>query len=156
MRTALWLVNVIGGIAVLGSYVWGVTGVPEPGRLWGRIPEGIRPVYSAFMPLAAIGYFLILAWAHRNPQWRMVAAMSVMLVCSTAWMPLSFAALENARLLPLVQAVLALTALASLAMGLIIWQGDPSSLRTAALVGVLAFCWQTVLLDALVWPRFFG
>ena len=37
---------VVGGIAVLGSYVWGV-GAPGVGAaLWGGVPESLRPLYT--------------------------------------------------------------------------------------------------------------
>ncbi len=152
----LWVVNVLGGVGVLGSYAWGILTQDDPSRLWGSIPEGVRPIYSMCMPFAAVGYLTVLAWAHRNPDPRMVGAMSAMLAASTAWMPLSFAALNNAALLPLVQAVLAVTAASSLAMGVLVFQGPSSSLRWAALLGIAAFSWQTVVMDALIWPRFFG
>ena len=152
----LWVVNVLGGVGVLGSYAWGLLTQDDPSRLWGTIPEAARPIYSLCMPFAAAGYLTVLAWAHRNPDPRMVGAMSVMLAASTLWMPLSFAALENAALLPLVQGVLAVTAAASLSMGVLVVQGRASSLRWAALAGIVAFSWQTVVLDAMIWPRFFG
>lgn len=146
-RWHIWAVNTVGGVAVLGSYAWGVLTHPDPGALWGSIPDHIQGPYAACMPIAAAGYLVLLARTHRTPSLRMLAAMTLMLVASAAWMPLSFAALEDPALLPWVHVDLAITAAASVAM-LVLSKGW---WRIAA----AAFCWQTVVLDYLIWPRFF-
>jgi hypothetical protein len=57
-RTMMW-VNASGGVAVLGSYVHGfVTRPHTSGALWGGVPEGLRPLYTLSMLLAAAGYLL--------------------------------------------------------------------------------------------------
>jgi len=57
-RRNLILINVFGGIAVLASYAWGALGAPDTmGSLWGGVPEGLLPVYTTNMFLAAAGYF---------------------------------------------------------------------------------------------------
>ena len=49
-------VNVVGGTAVLGSYWLGLAGDPEAGtKLWGGVPESIRPAYTVSMLLAIAG-----------------------------------------------------------------------------------------------------
>ena len=56
-RSLLWL-NVLGGIAVLGSYVHGLASNPlTRGAVWGDIPDALRPLYTVNMLLAAAGYF---------------------------------------------------------------------------------------------------
>ncbi len=54
-----WLaINVVGGVAVLGSYVHGLVTHPETrNALWGTIPEELKAVYGVTMWLAAGGYF---------------------------------------------------------------------------------------------------
>jgi len=156
MRKTLWLINIIGGIGVLGSYAWGIGTQADPARLWGQISESVQGPYSACMPFAALGYLVLLAYTHVRPHPRMVTAMTVMLVFSTIWMPLCFAVLDHGWPVGSVQIVLAATAAASLTM---LWHviTDPvrDRLRIAACVGAAAFCLQTVLLDAIIWPRFF-
>ncbi len=156
LRRLMWVVNALGGVAVLGSYAWGIWTQPDPGRLWGRIPESVQGPYSACMPLAALGYFALLAWAHHHVDRVLVGVMTVMLVCSALWMPLSFLALEQPAWLPVVQFVLAGTALAALTLLIRVRKSPPGRLRLAASLGMVAFCLQTVVLDCLVWPRFFG
>jgi len=156
MRKTLWLINIIGGISVLGSYAWGLTTQPDPMRLWGQISPSVQGPYSACMPFAALGYLIVLAYTHIRPHRRMIMAMTVMLLFSTIWMPLCFAVLDHGWHTAGVQGVLAATAVASLMM-LVHAATDPvrDRLRIAACVGATAFCVQTVLLDAIIWPRFF-
>ena len=56
------VINIIGGIAVIGSYIFGLHGAgPNAANaLWGGVPSAIRPVYGASMILAAIGYLSFL------------------------------------------------------------------------------------------------
>jgi hypothetical protein len=56
-RRSLLALNVIGGTAVLASYVVGLGAVPGD-ALWGGVPESLRPLYTVNMFLAAAGYFL--------------------------------------------------------------------------------------------------
>jgi hypothetical protein len=56
-----WLIAIIliGGVAVLGSYIGGIQARPDAGQiLWGGVPEKTRPLYTVNMFLAAAGYFL--------------------------------------------------------------------------------------------------
>ena len=61
MARANWLLvvlNVLGGIAVLGSYVAAFTGAPDfQDGLWGGVPESLRSLYTVITLLAAAGYF---------------------------------------------------------------------------------------------------
>ena len=56
-RSLLWL-NALGGMAVLGSYVWGLVQPEVAAGLWGGVPVSLRPIYTVNMFLAAAGYFL--------------------------------------------------------------------------------------------------
>ena len=58
-QRTLVAINVLGGMAVLGSYAWGAFARPDGmGALWGGVPESIRGFYTINMFLAAFGYFL--------------------------------------------------------------------------------------------------
>ena len=51
------LVNVIGGVAVLGSYAWCLDTYPEHREaLWGGVQGTLRSMFSLSMFLAAAGY----------------------------------------------------------------------------------------------------
>ena len=57
----LLIINIIGGIAVIGSYIYGLNAQSgEANVLWGGVPANIRPVYVVSMILSALGYFAFL------------------------------------------------------------------------------------------------
>ena len=59
-KTTTWILNVLGGLSVLGSYAYGLSTHPGQGEmLWGTIPENVRGPYSAMMLPAAVGYLVM-------------------------------------------------------------------------------------------------
>ena len=57
-QRVLLAINVVGGAAVLGSYAQGLTTHPGlQNALWGGVPETIQTPYTAWMFVAAAGYF---------------------------------------------------------------------------------------------------
>jgi hypothetical protein len=172
-RLALAWINVLGGLAVLGSYAWGFVAQPETvGALWGGVPEALHPVYTANMFLAAGGYFLFTRFVFLRlaPDTTRVGAglgygifpllYLLVLVPSALWMPLTFALLEapSAPLWWLVRLDLALVGAGSVGLlAAILTLRAPSGGgdRVAAVVGLVPFILQTAVLDALVWPAYF-
>lgn len=162
--------NVLGGIAVLASYAHGL-GRPDPGAVWGGVPEVLRPVYTASMFLAAFGYFPMTAYLLlrlARPGVRVgrfgfglfSLCYALILLPSALWMPLTFAMLEQPSpgMWLAVRGVLALTALGSLGVVVGLVAARPRQrgpFWKLALAGSVLFCNQTVVLDALVWPHFF-
>ena len=59
-----WLaINVLGGVAVLGSYAQGLLTHPDTRNvLWGDVPELLREVYSVTMWLATAGYLVFMGY----------------------------------------------------------------------------------------------
>ena len=165
------MLNVLGGSAVLGSYVWGVTAPGIGNALWGGVPESLRPLYTINMFLAAGGYFLFttvvvrrLLRGHDGVERaafarRMERGYALILVGSALWLPLTAAMLQSpdSLLWVLVRIDLALVGLGVL----LLWElvlspgAGPRWERLVALVGLLPFTLQTVVLDALIWPYFF-
>ncbi len=171
-RRFAWI-NVLGGTAVLGSYAIGIAGHPNPGdALWGNVPEGLRPLYTASMLTAATGYFLFAYRLFfrvdperaRLPGGRGFGTFNVLLLAilvpSALWMPLTFAylAAPGVGLWLAVRGVLAVTGLASLALIAALWRLEPQGaplVRLLSVAGAAAFAFQTAVLDAVVWPAFF-
>lgn len=163
--TRFALLNVVGGAAVLVSYAWGISELgSEASRAWGGVPEGLRPVYQASMLLAAAGYFpmtaFVLGGIRAGRLGPATALYAVILACSAAWLPLTCAMLEQPSS-PLWWAIrldLAGTGLASLGVLALVGAEGPSRspvLWRWAIAGCIAFCVQTALLDAIVWPAYF-
>jgi len=172
-KKLLWLVNIVGGIAVLGSYALGAYTHPEAGRiLWGNVPESIRPFYNVNMFMAAAGYFAFLYFilfrldaekiriAGRFGFGLFPVIFAAILIPSALWMPLTFLAVERSSLTLVwaVRIVLWLVALSSLALFLAILKVDIQKSHRSkyfALAGSIVFCLQTVFLDAIVWVIYF-
>jgi hypothetical protein len=162
------LINVLGGTAVLGSYAWCLTSYPTgAGDFWGGVPEGLRPVYTVNMFLAAAGYFAFTFFLvyRLEPVGRVGpgtfnALYALILAPSALWMPLTFAMLEAPSdglwwAIRLTLAAVGIGSLGLLAALVAVRPSPPSWAHRLAVVGGVAFCLQTAVLDALVWPAYF-
>jgi hypothetical protein len=123
------------------------------------------------MFLAAAGYFafsffIMCRLEPGNPGIRRFglgtfnALYALILIPSALWMPLTFAMLEapSEGLWWAIRLTLAAVGIGSLGLlaGLVAVRPSPPSLaHKLAVVGGLAFCSQTAVLDAVVWPAFF-
>jgi hypothetical protein len=168
-----WLaINVLGGAAVLASYVHGLLTHPETRNgLWGSMPEELQAVYGVTMWLAAAGYFffsyyfLVRTDAERVRFGRhgfglVNVLYALIMVGSALWMPLTFAYFDNptAPAWLLVRADLLLVALAAIGLMIALFTMKPRAEGLAgvlAMLGLLLFLLQTAFLDPLVWPEFF-
>ena len=171
-RTML-LVNTIGGIAVLGSYAHGLATHASPGQaLWGGVPETLRPLYSVSMLCATAGYFAFSGFLFFaiDPDRPLLGGRvgfgvvnflyALMLGAAALWMPLTFAMIDGTResIWLAIRLVLALTggaAAALLGLLMTLQPRRPLFPFALAVVGLIAFVFQTAVLDALVWPAYF-
>jgi hypothetical protein len=171
-RGAMALINIFGGIAVLGSYAYCLMNYPaQTGEFWGGVPDGLRPLYTVNMFLAAAGYFAFTFFLMYRLEpttrggWRFDlgtfnALYALILLASALWMPLTFAMLESPSdgLWWAIRLTLAAVAIGSLGLlaGLVaVRPRSPSLAHKLAVAGSVAFCFQTAILDAVVWPAFF-
>lgn len=172
--TLLQLVGLqlVGGPAVLASYAWCLSVWPEASaQMWGGVPEVVRPVYTAWMFVAAAGY---LAYSYvftfrvdlpalavpllgkARGRGLLMLCYALVLACSALWMPMTKWLLDEPSTLrfALVCVDLLLVALGSLGLFVVALRMQPrppGRLRALAVVGTILFSVQTVLLDALVW-----
>ena len=172
LRLPLALLNVVGGAAVLASYALAFRHPPAVRDALGRaVPPSLQPLYTASMLAAALGYFPM-TWlfvfgepaydAARAPSHErsMLAAYAMILVPSALWLPLTIELIlaPSAWLYVIVRLVLFAVALG--AIGVLVrtaqhTRAAEGAARWLPLAGALAFCLQTVVLDALVWPAFY-
>lgn len=172
IKRSLLLINILGGLAVLGSYAWGFMAYPNAGQvLWGGVPADLRSLYTASMFLAAAGYFAFSIFIlqldpqkttllNRNGFKFINPLYAGILIPSAFWLPLTILAIEVGRqpLAWLVKLDLTLVAIASLGLvfALInIRPRRPGWLHGLGLLGSVLFCFQTVILDAIVWSIHF-
>jgi len=172
-RRKFLLINVFGGIAVLASYAWGALAAPDMmGSLWGGVPEALRPFYTVNMLLAAAGYFLFAPYIALRVEterddflgrfgYSTFGVLFVLvLIPSALWLPLTALMLTqpSAGLWALVRIDLFLVAVGSIGIFISLCTMQPPRPKgwILALVGLIPFCVQTAILDALVWPDFFN
>jgi hypothetical protein len=169
----MMVINIIGGIAVLGSYVIGILTHPDASQiLWGGVPQSIRPFYTVGMLLAATGYFAFTYFiifrldpkdtqvTHRFGFGLFNALYAFILFPSALWMPLTFLAVErsNPAIFWAVRLLLAVVGIASVGLFVALLKVMPRRplwVHRLALVGSAAFCVQTAILDAIIWGGFF-
>lgn len=173
LRLQFVLVNVVGGLAVLASYAIGLASpTTSGGALWGGVPQALRPVYAVSMLTATVGYFCFTGFVllrvptigirffGRHGFGFLNGLYAAVLAASALWMPLTLAYLETPRtgIWWLVRLDLAVTAIGSLGVlaALLASNLDHGDRwYRLAILGLLAFSFQTVVLDAIVWPSFF-
>lgn len=169
----LLVINIIGGIAVIGSYYFGI-GSQSGGAnvLWGGVPANIRPIYAVSMVLSALGYFaffyfilfrlipgeVLIGW--RFSYALFFAIFLVILIPSALWMPLTNVYVGNpsAGMWIVVRIVLALVGLASIALVLSLVGLQPRGSGVSywlAVAGSGYFAFHTAILDAVVWAALF-
>ena len=176
MRTEqviLLIINVLGGAAVIGSYVLGLKGQSGGANvLWGAVPNSLRPVYTVSMILSALGFFAFIYFI----LFRLVPGevliggrfgfslfyviFLVILVASAFWMPLTNAYVGNPStgMWIGIRTVLALVGLGSIALMLALLTLQtkvPGISYWLAVAGSGYFAFHTAILDAIVWAALF-
>jgi hypothetical protein len=166
-KIILLIVNLVGGIAVIGSYVVGLSQkYGGAGALWGGTPLSVRPIYTVSMILSALSYFAFIYFIlfKLDPQSANFNVLSViffiMLVASALWMPLTnmFLASQAVWLWVVIRIILAVVAIASLAL---VWvliglhTKETGFAYWLAVAGSAYFAFHTTVLDAILWPVLF-
>ena len=169
----LLIINIIGGIAVIGSYVLGLRGQSGGANvLWGGVPDNLRPVYTVSMILSALGFFAFIYYIffRLDPGQTSIAGISgftlfyviflLILIPSALWMPLTnmYVGNPSTGIWIAVRTVLAMVGLASIALvwALLTLQGRvPGIAYWLAVVGSGYFAFHTAILDAIVWAALF-
>lgn len=173
-KIVMALLNLVFGTGVLASYVWSARTWPAEtvARLWGDVPEAIRPAYTSWMFVAATGYLVFTSFlffrvdaerARVAGRWGFGlfnVLLLLILVPSATWMPLTLHHIEHPSAATAAGIVAGLwtTGLASLAMIAALARltpREPAGLAKAAVIGALGFAGQTFVLDSCVWPVLF-
>lgn len=162
-KLILLIINILGGVAVIGSYIFGLAG-KSADTLWGGTPSSIRPFYFISMLLAAIGYFFFIYFI----LFKMPADISNfkllylifcgILIPSAFWMPLSnlFVSQSTASIWLAVRGVLILVGLFSCALVWFLFSlHGTGTAYWLAIAGSLYFAFHTTVLDMILWPILF-
>ena len=172
-RWKLLIINLVGGVSVLGSYAYGLLSNPDiRGQIWGGVPDSWQPLYTVSMFLAAAGYFAFtyFVFFRVDPERAQLGSArglgrfnllyTLILLPSALWLPLTFEMVKapSAGLwwsICLVLWVVGIASLALLVAILKVQSPGADRVRWIGVVGCVLFSVQTALLDALVWPAYF-
>jgi len=172
-KLSIFLVSLIGGSAVIGSYIYGIATHPGQGNdLWGGIPEGVRTIYTVSMLLSAVGYLLFFFHILFRVDPAQVALPGgrgyaffhvpflLILLPSAFWMTLTFQWLANPATGTWIatRLVLFTVAFGSVLMTYFLAQlktTAPEQFWWPAVLGAAWFTFHTLILDAIVWPILF-
>lgn len=169
----LLIINILGGIAVIGSYILGLRGQSGGTNvLWGGVPTSIRPIYTVSMILSALGYFAFIYYIffRLDPAQIKIFGISgftmfyviflFILIASAFWMPLSnmYVGNPSTGIWIGVRTILVIVGLSSIALfcALLTLQGKvPGVAYWLAVAGSGYFAFHTTILDAIVWAALF-
>ncbi|HEY70459.1 MAG TPA: hypothetical protein G4O08_07755 [Anaerolineae bacterium] len=170
-----WLIgiNVLGGAAVIGSYIQGILTHEDAGTvLWGGVPPSIQSLSTAWMPVAVLGYFAFTGYllfaldadqarignrfGYRLFHWIYLG----ILVPSALWMPLTFGMIEQPSsvlwwAITVVLILVGLVSLGLLAALLALKVPRKGWTYWLAVIGTVGFSVQTVIMDAVLWVVYF-
>lgn len=170
-KIILLIINIIGGIAVIGSYIFGLSRKTDSAdALWGGTPASIRSIYTLSMLISAIGYFAFMYFILFRLNTTNISIgigfgifyiiFIGILGASTLWMPLTNMFIKNpsATLWAGIRLVLAIVGLSSCALAgvLISLHAKETGLSYwLAVLGSIYFAFHTAFLDMILWPIFF-
>jgi hypothetical protein len=173
-RLVLLIINIIGGAAVLGSYIMGLkTHTGGADALWGGVPLRIRPAYGVSMILSAVGYlafayFILFKLDSTNTLiagklgYGFLSILFVLILgASTLWMPLTYVYIGHptTSIWIGIRVVLLIVGLSSctLVWALLNLKNGAGGLAYwwLAIAGSAYFAFHTTVLDALTWPVLF-
>jgi len=167
------VVSLIGGTLVLASYYFGLKGGESTDALWGGTPENIRTLYTISMLVSAAGYLVFMGYIFKNlgslpfitmqpfGSKQFTVLLSLILVASALWIPLVNLMITNptAILWVAIRVVLAVVGLASGGIVITLLTVNPRPTDVwycVVLVGMIWFTVHTGVLDAILWPYFWG
>ena len=163
MNYTILFVNTILGLLLLYSYYFLINKLEKPQRLWGRIHEKYRPIYTVSMLLAALGYmlmmyFLVVKVKNNNELMREILVLQIIVIlASMLWMPLTIRYMKNknAIIKSIVILVLFTVAIASFGnffkVSKIIVPKKEKYLKLISILGAFYLFFHTFVLDFLLW-----
>jgi hypothetical protein len=171
-QIVLLVINFIGGIAVIGSYIYGLNAQSGGASiLWGGVPENIRPVYTVSMILSALGFFAFIYFIlfRLDPSEVSIAGtfgfslffaiFILILLPSALWMPLTnfYVGTPSTGTWVIVRIILALVGIGSIALvwALLSLQTREGVAYWLAVAGSGYFAFHTAILDAILWAHLF-
>ena len=168
-KTLFLMINVLGGISVLGGYAIGLTSAPEnPSVLWGNVPENWRGGYGISMIVAAIGYLGFFFYIMQDNKWSqsltknhtalntVIALCALFLISASMWMPaaLQFIKTGADSWWAITVGSLWITSLTVIGIFVVLMvqqHGTQIKMRLFAIFGLGYLGFHCLVLDAIIW-----
>ena len=170
--TIFFIVNVIGGTSVLGSYWLGIYYyIDQPESLWGGVSGSLRTFFTISMLPAALGYIAffyfmvfrsgIASFSNSSilglqTQHAPSIMCALFLIASTIWMPATISYINSQQWGWWITAVLSLwtTGFALVGISNLFYVNTAENIiwtRNLAFVGLMYITFHCVVLDAIIW-----
>ena len=173
-QTLFVLSNILGGLAVLGGYYWGITSFSEYREaLWGGVHGALRTILTVSMLFSALGYLLFCyvslfrdGLVNFNEvsnlgSYTVVMLVAIFLTSAALWMPSTIYYLKTQNSIWWIVSVASLwvTALALLALLYISASADIDSIgvvtKYLAIAGLASITFHCLVFDAVIWVILF-
>lgn len=163
------VINILGGISVLASYVIGLTLYPEHrDALWGGITGGLRTLFVISMLLAAPGYLtfsyfvifksgtLIYTQISAIKPYMVHLTFAIFIISASIWMPSTITYLNTSNVVWwwITVATLWITGLSLVILVLTVSQTQfdgTNLIKTSAFAGLTYMTFHCLVLDAIIW-----
>lgn len=172
MRRLIWIL-LVGGAAVLASYVYGFVAQPSAlSKLWDVIPGAVRSPYAVSIGLATASFFVYTVFLLRvdadrvkvGDRWGYAIFLwlyLLILIPSALYVPLGVAMVQrqSSGLWIAIRLVLVLVAVGAWGLEVALATmrpREPAALYWMAVAGSAIFAFHTTVLDAIAWPTFFA
>ena len=167
------LVNILGGVSVLGSYIFCLLMYPEHREaLWGGVDASVKPIFVGSMLIAALGYMLFLYFMIFKSGADMFDSgmlfgrftpsiiCAVFLIAGTIWMPATVGYLNAPQHLfwNIVVASLWVTATSLIFLTLVVLVTIINEMTFTKILSVCGLGYITLhclILDAIIWVNRF-
>lgn len=156
-------INILGGTAVILSYILGFKSSKGSNLLWGGISKNFQKIYTLSMIVSAIGYFIFSSYIFKilavNVNYSFFYyAYLILLVTSALWLPLvnMMNKKKNALLWISIRATLILTAFSFFFILVLFLSIVPNGIHYyLSVAGLIIITLHTGVLDAILWPHFY-
>ena len=175
-NTIFFLVNLIGGLLVLTSYVWGIINFPfHRNLLWGDIGSNLKKIIISSMFTGAIGYLFTFVWFWKiidsNTFYfgsnfgynQIILLYSIFLGVSTLWMPFTIKSVISKNILHIYSAKLILLTVAIISIIILYsimtsqyFQKDLIPYKNYAIFSWILLSIHTIIFDSIIWSKKFN
>ncbi len=156
------LINILGGVAVILSYIIGFKSAKGPETLWGGVPKKLRNLYTFSILTSAVAYFVFSSYIFKMLAGNVDLSFfyyiyATLLTASALWLPLvNMMAKKNRKWTWIsIRTVLVLTSFSFFLLLVILLCTVPTGIHYyISVIGLVFATLHTGVLDAILWPHY--